>query len=145
MTANHIPMYCVLPTLWCIFNLNDIQISIKKSAICWHRTQMNLPVFVHTTGLQIKWISYHVVAGGAHLGDDSNSGHWCAALFHSGQMLLADDFEVPCRMIWTEEFSRNIYLLWLMPQTHRNRMIWSRPLPNLEPDIIAMIADHLAN
>lgn len=86
-----------------------------------------MPVFVHAQGLQTEWVPFHVVAGLAHLGDDPNSGHCRAALFHSGQMLLA-----------------NIYLLWRVPLEERNRLTWSRPLPSIAPDAIALIADQLA-
>lgn len=67
------------------------------------------------------------------------------SFFHSGQMLFADDVEVPCRMIRIEEFNRNIYLLWFVPQTHRNRVTWSRPLPSLAPDDMALTTDRLAS
>ena len=56
-------------------------------AITWHRTQVNISIFVYE-GLQIKWISFHVsfhvVAGIVYLGDDPNSRHCRIALFHSG-------------------------------------------------------------
>ena len=58
-----------------------------------------------SAGLQICWIPYIVVAGVAHLGSCPIEGHYRAALFHSGEMLLADDFQLPARIIRTPEFN----------------------------------------
>lgn len=52
----------------------------NSCAVCWPRTQVTLPVFMHTIGLQIEWISHYVVANMAHLGEDPNSGH-CRIVF----------------------------------------------------------------
>ena len=104
-----------------------------------------MPLFMKSEGLQTCWIPYLVVAGVAHLGSCPTDGHYRAALFHSGEMLLADDFQLPARMIRTPEFQQNVYMLWIMPQADRNNQIWSRPMPMVTPDPLVYIAGQLAS
>ena len=58
-------------------------------------------------------------------------------------MLLATNSEIPYRLIHTNEFNRNIYLLWLVPLDTRNRTASNRSLPIITPNVIALIIDFI--
>lgn len=109
----------------------------RRHAIRWAQhssfTQTCQPAgFSTSTAVIVIWEVFNVVVGVIHLGPSPTEGHCRAVFFHSGAQLIADNFELPSHIPRTDEFCRNIYILWLVPIVHDGKL-WNRSLPSVEP------------
>ena len=111
LTCAH-PMVCLQIERFLDLNhKNEILIDLP-------RTEVMLPVFAASSGLQVQWAQFRIVWMTLHLGPIPDAGHYQGCLLTSGDVWMSDDDRLPWKSRLHEERKQNCYLFWLTPQEH---------------------------
>jgi len=94
--------------------------SMKLTQLVHFQRDISFPFFTNTAG-EIHMEHFVICGVVYHLGEDTTTGHWRAALKYQGHWMLYDDAKVPERVVRLPEVvHRNCMLLWLVRETPHN-------------------------
>jgi hypothetical protein len=92
----------------------------KLTQLVHFQHDISFPFFCNSDG-EINMERFVICGVVYHLGENTSTGHWRAALKYQGHWMLYDDAKVPDRVEQLPEFvHRNCMLLWLVRETVHN-------------------------
>ena len=116
----------------------------QNTPVDFSRCEVHIPIFNNSTGRDVSWTQYRMVAILCHFGLEPESGHYQCLFLSSGSSWMTDDGRSAVRCPVVDPIRRSVYLFWLVPQDDLSHW-WRRPIEEQTVDLSDLLATAFSN